>query len=56
MPASLLESCQELADYFRAHHGYYQASGWSMTLADELVYHNDCHIRMANEDNGNTVK
>lgn len=56
LPAALLESCKELADYFRSHHGYYQASGWSMTAPNELVGLKNRHIRMANEDNANTVK
>ncbi|KAI4601668.1 hypothetical protein KJ359_011799 [Pestalotiopsis sp. 9143b] len=55
LPAALLESCKELADYFRSHHGYYQASGWSMAAPNELVGLKNCHIRMANGDNANTV-
>ncbi|KAI0153640.1 hypothetical protein BJ166DRAFT_500585 [Pestalotiopsis sp. NC0098] len=50
-----LTNCKQLTDYFNGHHGYYSASGWSMSGASELVGWGSCHVRVANMDNANTI-
>lgn len=55
-PTASLTNCKQLTDYFNGHHGYYSASGWSMSGASELVGWGSCHVRVANMDNANTIK